>query len=115
MNSFLPLSKKDALERGWDEVDFVYVTGDAYVDHPSFGAAIITRVMEAEGYRVAVLPSLIGERMTIFSASADLNSDLWFRRAISTPWLLTIQPPKSAEVRTHIPREKLWGSDLTGL
>ena len=45
----------DVRARGWAEVDFVYVTGDAYVDHPSFGAAIITRVLEAEGFRVAVL------------------------------------------------------------
>ena len=45
----------DVRERNWQEVDFVYVTGDAYVDHPSFGAAIITRVLEAEGFRVAVL------------------------------------------------------------
>ena len=52
---FLPISTKEVKERGWDEADFVYVTGDAYVDHPSFGAAIITRVLEAEGYRVAVL------------------------------------------------------------
>ena len=55
MNSFLPVNKKDMLQRGWDEADFVYITGDAYVDHPSFGAAIITRVLEAEGFKVAVL------------------------------------------------------------
>lgn len=55
MNDFLPIEKKDMVERGWDFVDFVYVTGDSYVDHPSFGAAIITRVLENEGYRVAVL------------------------------------------------------------
>lgn len=55
MNSFLPINKKEMLERGWDEVDFVYVTGDAYVDHPSFGASIITRVLENKGYKVAVL------------------------------------------------------------
>ena len=41
---FLPVTKDDMLARGWDEVDFVYVCGDAYVDHPSFGAAIITRL-----------------------------------------------------------------------
>lgn len=52
---FLPINQKDVAQRGWDEVDFVYVTGDAYVDHPSFGASIITRVLEAEGYNVAVL------------------------------------------------------------
>ena len=52
---FLPVDMNDVKERNWQDVDFVYVTGDAYVDHPSFGAAIITRVLEAEGYRVAVL------------------------------------------------------------
>ncbi len=52
---FLPVSKQEIQERNWDGVDFVYVTGDAYVDHPSFGASIITRVLEAEGYNVAVL------------------------------------------------------------
>lgn len=55
MNSFLPLSKKEALERGWDEVDFVYVIGDAYVDHPSFGPAIISRVLEHNGYTVGII------------------------------------------------------------
>ena len=54
-NGFLPITKKDMLQRGWDEVDFVYITGDAYVDHPSFGASIITRVLEAKGFKVAVL------------------------------------------------------------
>lgn len=43
------------LERGWDELDFVYVSGDAYVDHPSFGMAIITRLLEAHSYRVGVI------------------------------------------------------------
>ena len=52
---FLPVNMGDVAERNWSEVDFVYVTGDAYVDHPSFGAAIITRVLEADGFRVAVL------------------------------------------------------------
>ena len=42
-------------ERGWGEVDFVYVSGDAYVDHPSFGASIITRVLEDAGYRIGFL------------------------------------------------------------
>lgn len=55
MNTFLPVSKKEMQERGWEQADFIYVTGDAYVDHPSFGAAIITRVLEDEGFKVAVL------------------------------------------------------------
>ncbi len=54
-NEFLPLSKEEMLSRGWHYVDFVYVTGDAYVDHPSFGAAIITRVLENAGYKVGII------------------------------------------------------------
>ena len=52
---YLPISKEEMQERGWWWYDFLLVTGDAYVDHPSFGAAVIGRVLEAEGYRVAVL------------------------------------------------------------
>lgn len=53
--SFLPINRKDMEERGWDQVDFVLVTGDAYVDHPSFGTAIISRLLERYGYKVAIL------------------------------------------------------------
>jgi len=52
---FLPVSRKDMEARGWDELDFLVVSGDAYVDHPSFGHAIIARVLEGEGYRVGIL------------------------------------------------------------
>ncbi len=52
---FLPLCRADMEARGWEEADFVYVTGDAYVDHPSFGVAIISRVLEDAGFRVAIL------------------------------------------------------------
>lgn len=55
-NGFLPIDRREMAELGWDRPDFVYVTGDAYVDHPSFGTAIISRVLEAEGFRVAILP-----------------------------------------------------------
>ena len=54
-NKFLPISPKECQALGWDRPDFVYVTGDAYVDHPSFGVSIISRVLEAAGYRVAIL------------------------------------------------------------
>ncbi len=53
--AFLPVSRADMAERGWEQCDFVYVTGDAYVDHPSFGTAIISRVLEAHGYRVGII------------------------------------------------------------
>ena len=55
MNGFLPISKADMSERGWEYYDFLYITGDAYVDHPSFGVAVISRVLEAAGYRVAIM------------------------------------------------------------
>lgn len=55
MSGFLPINQGEVKARGWDEVDFVYITGDAYVDHPSFGVSIITRVLESKGFRVAVL------------------------------------------------------------
>ena len=55
MNGFLPISKADMAERGWEQCDFVYVIGDAYVDHPSFGHAIISRVLEAAGYKVGII------------------------------------------------------------
>ena len=55
MRDFLPISKKDMKKRGWDECDFVYVIGDAYVDHPSFGHAIISRVLESFGYKVGII------------------------------------------------------------
>lgn len=52
---FLPISKQDMDKRGWSQCDFVYVTGDAYVDHPSFGHAIISRTLEAFGYKVGII------------------------------------------------------------
>ena len=64
--SFLPVNRQDMLNRGWNEVDFVYVSGDSYVDHPSFGTAIISRVLEDAGYTVAIL------------AQPDINNDAEF-------------------------------------
>jgi uncharacterized radical SAM protein YgiQ len=53
--NFLPVNKQDMLDRNWDSVDFILITGDAYVDHPSFGAAIISRMLEAHGYKVGIV------------------------------------------------------------
>ena len=54
-SAFLPVSREDMEARGWDQCDFVFVSGDAYVDHPSFACAIITRVLESHGYKVGVI------------------------------------------------------------
>ena len=56
MDGFLPICRADMEDRGWEQCDFVYLTGDAYVDHPSFGHAIISRVLESAGYKVGILP-----------------------------------------------------------
>ena len=53
--AFLPITKREMQERGWEQCDFVYVIGDAYVDHPSFGHAIISRVLENNGYSVGII------------------------------------------------------------
>ena len=62
---FLPITKRDLAERNWEELDFVYISGDAYVDHPSFGVAIISRVLEAHGFKVGII------------AQPDLNNPNW--------------------------------------
>lgn len=54
-NGFLPVSRQDMIDRGIDQLDFVYIIGDAYVDHPSFGHAVISRVLEAHGYLVGII------------------------------------------------------------
>lgn len=53
--AFLPVTRREMDERGWDQLDFLYISGDAYVDHPSFGHAIITRILESEGYKVGII------------------------------------------------------------
>lgn len=56
LTDWLPTSKKEMEAKGWDEADVILFSGDAYVDHPSFGAAVVGRILEAEGLRVAIVP-----------------------------------------------------------
>ena len=85
MNKFLPISKKDLKERGIGQLDFVYICGDAYVDHPSFGAAIICRILELHGYSVGIIPqpdwkddnsiNALGEpRLGFFVSAGNMDS-----------------------------------------
>lgn len=55
-SKYLPIYREEAREIGWEELDIIIISGDAYVDHPSFGAAVISRVLESEGYRVGIIP-----------------------------------------------------------
>lgn len=56
ITDWLPITKKEVLERGWDELDVIIISGDAYVDHPAFGSAVIGRIVESEGYKVGIVP-----------------------------------------------------------
>lgn len=84
-NGFLPISKQDMADRGLSQLDFVYISGDAYVDHPSFGPAIITRLLEAHGYSVGMISqpdfknassiSILGEpRLAFLVSSGNMDS-----------------------------------------
>ena len=56
LSDWIPTTKKEVELRGWDELDVILFSGDAYVDHPSFGCAVIARTLEAQGLRVAIVP-----------------------------------------------------------
>ena len=79
-NKFLPICKDDMIERGWEQCDFVLVTADAYIDHHSFGTAIISRVLENAGYKVGII------------AQPDWKSVDDFKMVVIwILWLITIQ------------------------
>ena len=63
---FLPTTKKDMIDRGWDYVDVVMVSGDAYVDHPSFGVPLLGRLLESKGYRVGIVAQPRWDRVDDF-------------------------------------------------
>ena len=55
LTDWLPITKKEVEDRGWDQLDIILVSGDAYVDHPTFGTAVIGRIIESEGFRICLL------------------------------------------------------------
>lgn len=79
--TFLPVTLDECHARGWDAPDFVYVCGDAYVDHPSFGLAIISRILEKAGYRVAMLCLPQWQVLPRSSSSASPGLAFWCPRA----------------------------------
>ncbi len=113
--NFLPVTKEEMEERGIFQPDFVYISGDAYVDHPSFGMAIITRLLESRGYSVGIIsqPDWKKKRALPFSENPGLL--FWCLPEIWIPWSTTIQWPESTGKPTPILREEKWVSDRTGL
>ena len=92
MKEFLPISQEDINARGWEQIDFLFISGDAYVDHPSFGPAVICRVLEAQGYKV-----------------------VWqclFQVEILIRCFATILRLKNQEKKMHIHLAERWGSAL---
>ena len=63
MSEFLPVTREEMEAHGWEQADFIYITGDAYIDHPSFGAAIITGKLEAYGYKVCIFHNQTGKML----------------------------------------------------
>ncbi|MGP1407639.1 YgiQ family radical SAM protein [Selenomonas sp.] len=129
MQGFLPMSRTEMAKRGWDALDFIFVSGDAYVDHPGFGAAIICRVLEAHGYRVGVIAQpdwhstkdfrrLGKPRLAFLVSSGNLDSQLSrftaakkLRRqdAYSPGGRMNCRPERAVAVYTKRLRET-WGS-----
>ena len=94
---FLPITREEMKERGIEQFDFVYVIGDAYVDHSSFGPAIISRVLEANGYSVGIISQ---------PDRKDENS-------ISIPWSTIIPWRKSTEKQMPLRRAVSWENGRT--
>ena len=106
---FLPVSRQDMEERGIRQLDFVYVTGDAYVDHPSFGHAVISRVLEAAGYTVGIIPQPDWRKkesvMVLGEREAGLPCD---SGATWIPWSITMRYPEREDRRMLTHRGASW-------
>ena len=76
---FLPINRREMQRLGWEQPDFVYVTGDAYVDHPSFGHAIISRILESHGYEDGATGSPKIILKTAYKAGMIKDEELWLR------------------------------------
>ena len=83
---FLPVTKEECEQRGISQLDFVYVTGDAYVDHSSFGPAIISRLLESRGYTVGIIAQPDWKDERSIQALGNPVWLFWCRRAIWIPW-----------------------------
>lgn len=100
---FLPVTKQEMLDRGWTQCDFVYVCGDAYVDHPSFGHAIISRILERHGYNVGIISQPDWKIPDPSMSLAVPGWAFWSAAAIWTAWSTTIPSPSTGAKPTPSP------------
>ncbi len=109
----LPVTLDECKQRGWDEVDIVLVTGDGYVDHPSFGISLIGRLLEGGGYRVAFLPSLDSTMRMTSSDSESHGCFMESLQVISTLLLPTTQVTAKSVNSMHFPQRATPGEHHT--
>lgn len=112
MNGFLPVTKEEMIALGWDSPDFVYVSGDAYVDHPSFGAAIITRVLASQGFRVCMLSQPNWKNTCDFMRFGRPKYGFLLSSGNIDSMVAHYTVAKSLEVRTRILPAEKWEKDL---
>lgn len=111
---FLPLTVEEMHQYGWERPDFVYVIGDAYIDHPSFGPAIISRVLENFGYKVCIISQPDIQKMPISNGSAYRVWLFWFHPGILIRWSIIIRFPNEDGKKIIIRRVPSWENDRIG-
>ena len=113
MQDFLPVTKKEMKQRGWEQVDFAYITGDAYVDHPSFGTAIISRLLESRGYKVGIIPQPDWRKKESIQVFGEPRLGFLVSAGNMDSMVITIQSLKSTGRKIPIHREARWDFVLT--
>lgn len=113
MKEFLPISQEDINARGWEQIDFLFISGDAYVDHPSFGPAVICRVLEAQGYKVALLCQPDWRNLKNFEVLGKPRLAVLISGGnLLIRCFATILRLKNQEKKMHIHLAARWGSAL---
>ena len=111
---FLPVSRDDMINRGWWWYDFLIVSGDAYVDHPTFGSALIARLLEDAGYRVAFLAQPDWHSAEAFAAMGRPKLGVMISAGNLDSMVAHYTAAKSAAARISIPPARKWVCARTG-
>ena len=99
-------------QRGWEQVDFAYITGDAYVDHPSFGTAIISRLLESRGYKVGIIPQPDWRKKESIQVFGEPRLGFLVSAGNMDSMVITIQSLKAQAERSYSPGGR-WDFALT--